>query len=148
MHGRAGKYRFVRHTADVEFVAFGKDHESCFRNALMAMLETISDTSKVASSKGKTTILTVKDRAGGMDDLLWYALQDTLSISDSRDVFAYRIPMIKIKEGKKSNSIAIRVTCKPKLEEASRLEVKGVSRYNLSVRKGKNLIRATAVLDV
>ncbi len=148
MHGRAGKYRFVRHTADVEFVAFGKDHESCFRNALMAMLETISDTSKVASSKGKAASITVRDKASGMEDLLWYALQDTLSILDAKGVFGYRVAVLKIKNNGKSHSVDIGVLCKPKLEDASRLEVKGVSRYNLSVRNFRNNVRATAVLDV
>jgi protein archease len=147
MGARKG-YKFVGHTADVEFVAYGKDMEACFKSALMAMFETMAYIKKVASSNAKSTSFTVKDRAGTIEDLLWYALQDTLSIADSRSIFAYKVSGISIKKGRNNYSISVRVHGKKREESASKLDVKGVSRYDLRVKGTKNRIKATVVLDV
>ncbi len=147
MHSKK-QYRFVEHTADVEFVASGKNAEDCFRNALMAMFDTMCYTDKVSSLKSKTITFLVKDRANNIEDLLWYSLQDTLSISDSKRIFAYKASSIKIKEGSKSYSISMKIYGKPKTDKISKLDVKGVSRYNLGIRKTKRGIEATVVLDV
>ncbi len=144
------QYKYLEHTADVEFVAFGKNLESCFKNALMAMFDTISYLDKVASSKSKNVVFKVEDKANSLEDLLWYALQDTLSIADSRSIFAYKVPSIKIKikEFKRVYEIRMTVVGKPRENSASKLDVKGVSRYNLGIKKTRKGTEATVVLDV
>jgi SHS2 domain-containing protein len=47
------KFKYVNHTADVEFVAMGKNLEECFANAFLALFDTICYTKKVAASKQK-----------------------------------------------------------------------------------------------
>jgi SHS2 domain-containing protein len=150
MKARSAKegYRFVEHTADVEYIASGMDAESCFSNALMAMFDTISYTKKVSSSRSKSVTIAVKDKAKNIEDLLWYALQDTLSISESKALFAYAIKNIKIVEGKSGYSIKLQIYAKQKEDRMSKLDVKGVSRYNLGVKVTKKGMKATVVLDV
>lgn len=142
------RYKFVEHTADVEFIAFGKDNESCFKNALMAMFDTMSYIDKVVSSKSKNVAIIIKDKAKNIEDLLWYALQDTLSITDANSIFAYKISSLKIKESNGLYTINIRIYGKNKADNLSKLDVKGVSRYNLGIKRTAKGVEATAVLDV
>lgn len=141
-------YRYLEHTADVEFIAFGKNMEECFRNALMATFNTISYIDKIASSKGKGTTFIVKDRANNLEDLLWYALQDTVSIADSRSLFPFKILSLKITENKGAYHINTSILAKEREEKVSKLDVKGVSRYNLKIERTKKSTEATVVLDV
>ena len=96
--GEKRQYRFIEHTADVEFVALGANTSTCFKNALMAMFETMAYTDKVARLKSKVVSFTVKDKAKTIDDLLWYALQDTLSLSESKEIFAYKVSNMVVKD--------------------------------------------------
>ena len=145
---RKEPYRYVEHTADVEYIAFGGDMEKCFANALMAMFDTMTYKSKVSSSKAGGISFLVKDKAKSKEDLLWYLLQDTLSISDSKGIFPFKVQKLKIMEDKGNYKIEAKILAKPKEPVASKLDVKGVSRYNLSVRKARDGIEAVVVLDV
>lgn len=141
-------YKFISHTADVEFIAFGSTREECFKNALMAMFETTAYTSKLSKLKSKDHSFIVKDRAKKLEDLLWYAMQDTLSISDSKEIFAYKVNGIEIKQKDGKYSIKFKVIGKQKQDDVSKLEVKGVARYNLGIKNTKKGLEATVVLDV
>ena len=59
-------YEFVDHTADVEFVAYGKTLEELFKNALLAQFDTIADIRKLAKSKqnAQTFLVSEKAKAG------------------------------------------------------------------------------------
>ncbi|MGI0100554.1 MAG: archease [Candidatus Micrarchaeaceae archaeon] len=141
-------YRFMEHTADVEYVATGRDVEACFSNALMAMFETISYTDRVAMSRSKRIVFKVKDAASNYGDLLWYTLQDSLSEADSKGLFAYKAASIKITGSEGAYKIAASICSRRKSDETAKLDVKGVSRYNLSVKRSKGSIEARVVLDV
>lgn len=142
------KYEFLNHTADVEYLAYGKTLKECFENAFAALFETISYTKKVSSSRQKTVRFRVKDKAKKLDDLLWYSLQDTLSIADSRELFAYRVSALKITKEKEFYKISAVVLGKPRVESHSKLDAKGIARYNLKVEtRGKETI-ANVVIDV
>ena len=94
----AMRYKFVDHIADVEFIAYGRTEEELFSNALAALFETIADTGSLSRSDGRRVRVTVKEEADSLEDLLWYTLQHTLSITESRRVFAYEVAEIKIRE--------------------------------------------------
>ena len=141
-------YRYLEHTADVEFVAYGQSTEVCFSNALMALFDTISYKNKVVASKGKVVTISVKDKAKNIEDLLWYMLQDAVSIADSKSLFAYRVQSLKISKSKGGYAIDAKISAKARVERASKLDVKGVSRYNLKVKEMKKGTEATVVLDV
>jgi SHS2 domain-containing protein len=144
----ARPYRFVSHTADVEFIASGREMEQCFENALLAMFETMAYNKKLASSKAKLYEFSVKDRAKTSEDLLWYLLQDTLSIADSKGIFPFKVGYLKIMEKGGVHKVDARILARPKEPGASKLDVKGVSRYNLKVEHKKQGVFATVVLDV
>src|SRR5271155_1460380 len=91
-------YKYLEHTADVEFVAYGKDMEECFKNAIMALFDTVSYVRAVKLSKPKKVTFLIKDKARTPEDLLWYTLQDAVSITDSKSLFGYDVAKLKIKE--------------------------------------------------
>lgn len=142
------KYTFVNHTADVEYIAYGKTLKECFENAFEAFFETISYTKKVSSSKQKSVKFSVKDKAKTLDDLLWYALQDTLSIADSKQIFPYKVSNLKILEEKGIFKISAYITGKETQESFSKLEAKGIARYNLKLEKKNDIFIANVVIDV
>lgn len=141
------RYKFVGHTADVEYVAYGKTIEECFRNSLIALFDTIAYLKQVRSSKSPIKLFAIKDKARSLEDLLWYALQDSVSLTDSKGLFAYGMKRLKITESNGYKIDAI-ILAKAREDRLSKLDVKGVSKYNLKVRRAKEGFEATVVLDV
>ncbi len=146
--GARKPFKYVNHMADVEYIAHGKDVEECFTNALMAMFDTISYKSRVSNSKSANVFINIKDKAKNIEDLLWYTLQDTLSMTDSKGLFAYKVSDLKINESNGSCRINARICAKAKEDRAIKLDVKGVARYNLWIKKKKDGTYASVVLDV
>jgi SHS2 domain-containing protein len=117
----AAGYRYVEHTADVEFIASGASMEELLSNALLAMFDTAADLKMLARQRSRQVRFRLKEKAGDAKDLLWSSLQDTLSAV---------------------------ILCRKSTAECAKLDVKGVSKYELDiVRKGKRL-EASVVLDV
>ncbi|MDE1868425.1 MAG: archease [Candidatus Micrarchaeota archaeon] len=141
-------FRYIEHTADIEFIASGKSLEDTFRNALLALFDTQSDTKKLSKSKGKKKVFTIRDEAPKLEELLWRALQDTLSLTDSEARFGYDASGLKITEKKNGYAFNCRVTTKPQSVELSKLDVKGIAKYDLKVEKKRDGYSASVVLDV
>lgn len=135
------------HTADVEFIAYGRNEGELFSNALAALFETMADTGAVAKSDERKARVTVKEKADSLEELLWYTLQHTLSITESRRVFAYEVAEIEIGKEGGNFSCDLKVYAKEKRDEYSKLAVKGISRYGLKISKRDGL-EATVVMDV
>jgi SHS2 domain-containing protein len=141
------RYKFVDHMADIEFIAYGKTDEELFSNALSALFETVADTRALSRSSGKKVKVTVKEKADSLEELLWYTLQHTLSITESRRVFAYEIAEIKIAEEGGKFSCELKAYAKEKMDEHSKLAAKGISKYGLKITKGE-VSEARVVIDV
>jgi len=142
-------YRYVEHTADVEFIAYGKTLNSLFKDALLALFDTAADLRKIAKSKKPRTTILISDRAHTIEDLLWYVLQDALSAADSKGIFLYHVKNVRILEDKNSEFGAkLKLIGVKEEPELARLSVKGVSKYNLKVGKKGNFYKASVVLDV
>jgi Uncharacterized conserved protein len=141
-------YRFIEHTADVEFIATGKDMPEAIKNAAMAMFETICDVKKVSHAKSRMYTVKIKKRTNNYTDLAWSVLQYLLSVSSSKGLFLYTVDCVRLSEKGHMVSCAISAFGKPESEEFARTEVKAVSRYEISAEKTKNGYRIRAVLDV
>ena len=145
---RRKKYIYVDHTADVEYIAYGRSIEECFGNAMLALFDTASYVGKVRRSRSKKFSFTIRDRAKTLKELLWYSLQDAVSITDSRRIFGYKVESLKIRKVDGYYSINASVSGKAVEERTSKLSVKGVSRYNLWIKERKQGFEASIVLDV
>ena len=147
MNRESMRYKFVDHTADVEFIAYGKNDEEVFTNALAALFETMSDTGAVERSDRKRVKVTVKEKADSLENLLWYVLQHMLSVAESRRVFPYEVAEINIANEEGKFYCDVKAYAKEKTDEHSKLAVKGISRYGLKITKGEK-IEAQVVVDV
>ncbi|HUC38701.1 MAG TPA: archease [Candidatus Acidoferrum sp.] len=141
-------YKFVSHTADVELIAVGRSASEAFKNAALALFDTSADISKVRRSKGKTTTLKIKDKADNLKDLLWFMLQDVLSMADSKGVYGYKVKKMQIKEKNEGYFINAEFFAKPQNPKLSVIYVKGVSRFDLKVIHAQKGFKISAVLDV
>lgn len=141
------RYRFMPHTADVKFMAYGRTMAELFQNAALAMFDTIADTTAMRGSNERGSAFKVSVVADNQEDLLWKTLQRCLSVSNARGLFCYGLARPRLKEGKTLSFSAIALTKKGR-EGISRLEVKGVSKYSLGVEKREKGFRCTVVVDV
>ncbi len=142
------KYRYLDHTADIEFVAFGKTKEEAFANSLLAMFNVISDTDKLSASKSRTKRIKIADAAPDMEELLWRVLQDALSNADAEGMFAYDVESVSIKEKDGSYRFSAYVLCRGKDPDLAKFDVKGVSRFDMKLSSDNGGFSASVVLDV
>ena len=86
------KYKFLEHTADVKFQAFGKTIEEAFSNAAYALAETMTKGTKIQEK------VTWKIDATGKDysSLLYNFLEEFLFLLDAEDFLLAKINKIKI----------------------------------------------------
>ena len=85
------KFKFLEHTADVKFQAFGKTIEETFKNSALAMFNVLHK-GKIKSKK--KIKITVKGR--DFESLLYNFLEEFLVLFDSENFFLSKIDKIKI----------------------------------------------------
>ncbi len=141
-------YKYVNHTADVEFVASGKNVEEAFSNAMLALFDTIADIRTARKSGRKKSSFRISEKSDNLNDLLWLALQDCLSVSDAKGVYAHSVKSISIKEKGDKRMLSATLSAVEEDPSLSKIYVKGISRFDLSVKATKGGYAARAVLDV
>ncbi len=141
-------YKFINHIADVEFVATGKEITEAISNSILAMSETSANIKALKNSRLPDHIIHIQSKSDNLTDLAWNILQLILSETESRNIFCYSIKSIGVE---KLNGIFIVTTtlkCKKKSEKYYLLEVKGVSRYGISMVHKEGMFKIHIVLDV
>lgn len=138
------KFRFLEHTADVMFEAFGKSFGEALENAALALFETIADTRKI---KPKTRIA-LEEKAEKLEDLASFVLSDLVAESDARELFFKKIAAKKFV--KKDGNYFIRVVAagEPYSVENGRTHVKAVTRHETQVEEKDGKWRIRILLDI
>src|SRR3989344_2276882 len=90
------KYRFLEHTADVLFEAYGKELEDLFANAALATEEIMIDLKTLQTVEKKE----IKIEAENVEDLLFNFLEELLFLKDT-ELFLCKEFELKIKKEKK-----------------------------------------------
>ncbi|MDD5012565.1 MAG: archease [Candidatus Nanoarchaeia archaeon] len=86
------RFKFLEHTADVKFQAFGNTIEEAFRNSALALKETICDEIEVKEKKKKIISIKQKD----FESLLYSFLEEILYLLDAEDFLISKVSKIKI----------------------------------------------------
>jgi SHS2 domain-containing protein len=141
-------YKFLGHMADVEFISSGRSIDEAFKNAFMALFDTVCYVDKVSKARAKTKLVTISDKAKELDQLLWYALQDAVSIMDSRGLFGYKVSKLKVSKTVHGYKISAVIATKERKNEHTKLDVKGIARYGLKLYKKGNTFNAHVIMDV
>jgi len=152
------KYRYLNHTADIEYVAYGNNKRSLFANALYGMFNVIADIKKINSilvkSKNKNKLilhskkLKIREASSNLEELLWRVLQDALSLSDADQLFFYDVKNIKIIRKKNIFYFNALLFGLNKFEKVSKFDVKGVSMQGMKIKKIKDRLIVHVILDV
>ncbi|VVB82353.1 Protein archease [uncultured archaeon] len=96
------RFKFLEHTADVKFQAFGKDEEGLFVNSSLALKESICGKIKIKEEKNKI----IKAKGKDFESLLYNFLEEIIYLLDAEDFLISKIKEIKIKDFKLSAKIS------------------------------------------
>ncbi len=138
------KYKFIEHTADIEFDAFGKNLEEVFSNCAFAFVESICK-EKIKGKVKKNFEVEGKD----LENLLYNFLEEFLVFFDSENFILSKILDIKIRElefGSWKLEVEIVGDDAKNYEIIS--HVKAVTYNSMFVKKEENDWKAHVVLDV
>lgn len=89
------KFKFLEHTADIKFRAYGKSLNEVFENAALAVSDTLSRGGKIKAIKKKK--ITVKGNDN--ESLLYNFLEELIYLLDAKD-FVVSKAKVKITDGK------------------------------------------------
>jgi SHS2 domain-containing protein len=136
-------FKYLEHTADAEFVAYGKSRDEAFVNAARAMFGLVVDFSRVRPVEAREVTLT----AGSLEDLLFDWLSELLYLSEvERLVFSkFEVKITKNNEYK-LNAKACGEQVSPRHEVF--LHIKAVTYHDLRVEKRNNVYEAQVLLDI
>jgi len=87
------KYKFLEHTADIKFRAYGKTLEKAFENSVLAVSEILAKGKKVKNVKSKK----VKIKANDEKELLYSLIDEVIYLFDAED-FLVASAKVKIKD--------------------------------------------------
>ena len=141
------KYKYLPHTADTKFVAYGKNIEEAFENAAVALTNVMVDSSGVKSKRTK------KIAADGDDlqALLYNFLEQFLILLDSKNFFLSSVKKIKIT--KKNSGSGYKLEAEAAGDDAGKYEtigpqVKAVTYNDMQISCGKGKCSVQVVLDI
>lgn len=136
-------FRYLEHTADAEFIAYGKTLDEVFVNAAKATFELVVDPSKVKPQIAKEISLA----GDSLDYLLYDWLSELLFLAEV-DMLVFSRFEVNIRqdgdyllEGR-----ACGETIRPQHEVS--LHIKAVTYHDLRVEKRANKFEAQVLLDI
>ncbi len=143
------RFRYLPHTADASFIAYGKSEKSLINNAALALLELMLDIKLIKKSKSKSSHVRISESADSLEDLVWFTLQKVLSTIDAEKLNAYSFRVVALKRQKNGKfHITAKLFTKKINGDFALLSVKAVTPHNLSVKKTSSGYSATIVVDV
>lgn len=97
MKDSPGKYKFLPHTADAKFIAYGKTIEEMFTNAAVATFEILTDTNIVKPVNKYEITLSAKN----IEALLFDFIDEILFLLDTEGMILSKIEDLKIEHNSK-----------------------------------------------
>jgi len=132
------KFKFLEHTADIKFQAFGSSLEKAFENSALAMFNSMYS-GKVKRKIRKKISVSGKDS----ESLLYNFLEELLFLLDAKNFF---LAACKVKIS--GNKIEAELFGDNAKNYNIELDVKAVTYNSMFVRKEKNKFTCQVVLDV
>lgn len=134
-------YKFLPHTADVKFRAYGKTLEEAFINSAYALADTITDHKKVKPTTKKT--LSVKSE--NKEALLYDFLEQFLILLDSEGFLLNKVQELKIQ----NHQLTAKIIGDTHPENyAIETHVKAVTYQEMFIKKEKDKYTIQVILDI
>ena len=138
------KYKFLPHTADIKFQAFGKTIEEAFENSAYALKKVMTKGIKIKSEIKKKISVKGKDK----ESLLYDFLEEFLYLLDAEDFILFSINNLKISE----KAVGYMLTCEAIGDNAKNYKftnnVKAVTYNEMKIWIEKNKYICQVVVDV
>ncbi len=141
-----GGFRFLEHTADAKIEAEGETLERAFEEAVKALYELMTDTSKIKPKVERKIEVEGED----IENLLYNWLEEFIYLTDSeRLIFSeVSVEAIKIEDGRyKLTATAKGEKFNPK-EHVSKTDVKAATYHEMKIDIKENNVRLIFVLDI
>jgi SHS2 domain-containing protein len=138
------KYKFLEHTADAKFQAFGKTIEEAFGNAALAMFSIITDTTKVKEKMRKGIAAEGHD----LKSLLYNFLEELLFLLDTEQFLLNHVEGIRTseKDGRYFvEAIAVGDRCNGYETQG---DIKAITYNDMEIREKKGMAMVQVVLDL
>jgi len=139
------KYKFLKHTADVKFQAFGKNLEEAFSNSAIAMFNIIIKTEKIEKNITKK----IEINAENKETLLYKWLEELLFLLDTEFFVLNTVKSLKIKKEGKEYVLKAEIigdTFKEKYERFG--AVKAVTYEEMFIKEEKGKVTLQVILDI
>ena len=136
------KFKFLEHTADMKFQAYGKTIEEAFKNSALALISVMTK-DKIKEKEKKKIKIEGKD----LENLLYNFLEEFLILLDSENFVLSKIRKIKI-EKKKHYSLVADISGDNAENYEFNLDVKAVTYNEMFVKKEKDKFICQVVVDV
>lgn len=133
------KFKFLEHTADIKFLAFGKNKEEAFENSALALKEVICGKIKIKENKEKK----IKVKGKDFESLLYVFLEEILFLLEA-EKFVISKAKVKIK-GEKIEAIIFGDDAK---DYHFTNKVKAITYNEMAVMKEEGKWKIQAVIDV
>lgn len=139
------KFRYIPHTADIAFEAYGSTAGEALENAALAMFGIMFDEKRLAKLEARERSFRISESAKSDDDAAWFTLQAILSKIQVGNLCP---TSFKVSSFKKS-SVKGTLTCKlADPSEYGLLEVKAVTPHELSVKNKSGVVQIKTVVDI
>lgn len=138
------QYKFLPHTADVKFQAFGKTLEEAFENCAYALTDTIAELKDIKPKVEKN----IKIESESQESLLYDFLEQFLILLDSESFLLSKIKDLKIIKNKKIKLQATLIgdTHPEKYEIKTYIKAMTYQEMFIKQEKGKFIIQV--ILDI
>ena len=135
------QYKFLLHTADVKFQAFGKTLAEAFQNCAYALTDTITNHKKVKPATEKTLSIESENQ----ESLLYDFLEQFLILLDSEGFLLNKIKSLKIAKNKLTAKII--GDTRPENYEID-THIKAVTYQEMFIKKEKGQYIIQVILDI
>lgn len=133
------KYKFLEHTADIKFQAYGKTLSEVYENSLLALCNTMSSKKVVSKCKRK-----IKIKGSDLENLLYLFLEEFLFLIDSEGIFLSKVEKIKVDSKNFSIEADVFFGKVPRLG----IHVKAITYNEMFVKKENSKWISQVVLDI
>jgi SHS2 domain-containing protein len=134
------KFKFLEHTADVKFQAFGKTIEEAFKNSALALKKTIVREINVKEKVSKKFSIKGKDN----EKKLYCFLEELLFLLDAENFLFSKVKKIKMNNEK----LEAEVLGDNALNYKFKNDVKAITYNQMFVKFEKGIWKTQVVLDV
>ena len=134
------KFKFLEHTADVKFQAFGKKVEEVFENSALAFKEAVCGKRKIKEEKEKIIKVSGRD----FESLMYVFLEKILYLLEAEGFLISKVKEIKIRGFKLSATLSGDKASNYKFTNP----VKAITYSEMFIKKRGNRWISQVVLDV